>query len=125
MLSDWLWRRQDGLSLCDLVALVSLRGSFTASVALSIVAAACLNFFLAPPSFEFRLDAVDDIVRIVVFLTTSLVVTALTTKVRASEARFRTFVDFATDAFFLVDDRSTVLDVNRQACAAWATPGKN
>jgi PAS domain S-box-containing protein len=35
---------------------------------------------------------------------------------RVSEARFRTFVDQATDAFFLLDDESTVLDVNRQAC---------
>ena len=58
----------------------------------------------------------DDIVRIAAFLTTSLVVTALTTKLRASEARFRTFVDHATDAFFLLDDDWTVLDVNRQAC---------
>ena len=37
-------------------------------------------------------------------------------ELRASEARFRTFVDHATDAFFLFDDQSTVLDVNRQAC---------
>ena len=35
---------------------------------------------------------------------------------RASEARFRTFVDYATDAFFLLDDHSTVVDANRQAC---------
>ena len=49
-------------------------------------------------------------------MTTSLVVTALTAKLRASEARFRTFVDHATDAFFLLDDHSTVLDVNREAC---------
>ena len=35
---------------------------------------------------------------------------------RASEARFRTFVDHATDAFFLHDERLTVVDVNRQAC---------
>ena len=33
---------------------------------------------------------------------------------RASEARFRTFVDHATDGFFLFDE--AVLDVNRQAC---------
>ena len=101
-----------------LIALVSLLGSFSASVVLSIVAAACLNYFFAPPLFEFRIDATDDVVRIAAFLTTSLVVAALTTKVRASEARFRTFVDHATDAFFLLDDRSTVLDVNRQACNA-------
>ena len=35
---------------------------------------------------------------------------------RASEARFRIFVDHATDAFFLLDDRSIVIDVNRRAC---------
>ena len=37
-------------------------------------------------------------------------------ELRASEARFRTFVDHATDAFLLLDDQLTVLDVNRQAC---------
>ncbi len=35
---------------------------------------------------------------------------------RASEQRFRMFVDHATDAFFLQDDRGVILDVNRQAC---------
>ncbi|MCL4264034.1 MAG: PAS domain S-box protein [Anaerolineae bacterium] len=35
---------------------------------------------------------------------------------RASEARFRTFVDHATDAFFLHDEAGAILDVNRQAC---------
>ncbi len=37
-------------------------------------------------------------------------------ELRASEARFRTFVDHAMDAFFVLDDRLTVLDVNREAC---------
>ncbi len=37
-------------------------------------------------------------------------------ELRASEARFRTFVEHAADAFFLLDDQSTILDVNRQAC---------
>jgi len=37
-------------------------------------------------------------------------------KLRASEARFRTFVDHATDAFLLLDEDWTVLDVNRRAC---------
>jgi PAS domain S-box-containing protein len=35
---------------------------------------------------------------------------------RESEERFRTFVDHATDAFFLHDDQLVVVDVNRQAC---------
>ena len=50
------------------------------------------------------------------FLTTSLLVTALMAKLRASEARFRTFADYATDGFFLIDDHSAILDVNHQAC---------
>ncbi len=37
-------------------------------------------------------------------------------EIRASEARFRTFADQAADAFFLLDDNSTILDVNRHAC---------
>ena len=35
---------------------------------------------------------------------------------RESEERFRTFVDHATDAFFLQDHDGVILDVNRQAC---------
>jgi len=69
------------------IALVSLLGSFTVSVILSILAVTCLNYFFAPPLFELRVDDPDDIVRIVAFLFTSLVVTALTAKLRGSEAR--------------------------------------
>jgi PAS domain S-box-containing protein len=35
---------------------------------------------------------------------------------RYSEMRFRTFVDHATDAFFMFDEQSKIVDVNRQAC---------
>ncbi|MGZ9076074.1 MAG: PAS domain S-box protein, partial [Burkholderiaceae bacterium] len=37
-------------------------------------------------------------------------------ELRATEARFRTFVDHATDGFFLMDHELKVVDVNRQAC---------
>jgi PAS domain S-box-containing protein len=37
---------------------------------------------------------------------------------RESEDRFRTFVDHATDAFFLHNEELLVIDVNRQACAS-------
>ena len=37
-------------------------------------------------------------------------------ELRASEERFRTFVDRATDAFFLLDEQLQVVDVNRQVC---------
>ena len=105
-----------GFVFVILVALVSLLGSLSASVVLSIVAAACLNYFFTQPLFDFRIDLPEDIERIAAFLATSLVIAVLTTRVRASEGRFRTFVDNATDAFFLLDDDWMVLDVNRQAC---------
>lgn len=68
-----------------LVVLLSLLGSFSASVVLSIIATACLNFFFSPPLFEFRIESADDGVRLAMFLTTSLIVTALTTKLRRAE----------------------------------------
>jgi PAS domain S-box-containing protein len=37
-------------------------------------------------------------------------------ELRATEARFRTFVDHAIDAFFLHDEQLKLVDVNRQAC---------
>jgi DNA-binding NtrC family response regulator len=37
-------------------------------------------------------------------------------KLRVSEARFRTFVDHATDGFFLFDEHQALVDVNSQAC---------
>jgi PAS domain S-box-containing protein len=98
------------------IALVSLLGSYIASVVLSIVAVACLNYFFASPLFGLRIDQPDDIVRMAAFLATSLVVTALVTKLRATEARLRTFVDRATDAFLLLDEDWIIVDVNRQAC---------
>ena len=69
-----------GFAYVILVALVSLLGSFSASVVLSIVAAACLNYFFATPLFDFRIDVPEDIERIAAFLMTSLVVTALTVR---------------------------------------------
>ncbi|MGA2233398.1 MAG: PAS domain S-box protein, partial [Tepidisphaeraceae bacterium] len=35
---------------------------------------------------------------------------------RKSEQRFRTFVDHATDAFFLLDENLAILDISRKAC---------
>src|SRR5215471_533231 len=105
-----------GFIFVILVALVSLLGSLSASVVLSIAAAACLNYFFTEPLFDFRIDLPEDIERIVVFLATSLVVSVLMTRVRASEARFRSVVDHATDSFFLFDEHQAIVDVNKQAC---------
>ena len=78
-----------GFVFVILIALVSLLGSTSASVVLSFLAVACLNYFFAPPLFEFRIDVPDDIERMAVFLTTSLVVSALTSKLKRSENELR------------------------------------
>ena len=76
-----------GYAYVIMIALVSLLGSFSASFVLSILAAACLQYFFSPPLFAFRVDNLDDIVRIAAFLATSLVVTALTSKLKRTEER--------------------------------------
>ena len=68
-----------------LIALVSLLGSFSASVVLSILATACLNFFFAPPLFELRIDALDDVERVAAFLVLSLIITAVITKLKRAQ----------------------------------------
>jgi PAS domain S-box-containing protein len=78
-----------GFAFVIALALVSLLGSFIASIVLSVVAAACLNYFFASPLFEFRIDIPDDIERIAVFLTTSVVVTVLTTRLKRSGDELR------------------------------------
>ena len=37
---------------------------------------------------------------------------------RASEARFRTFADHATDSFFVHDEHGRIIDANREACTS-------
>src|SRR5215467_4059464 len=95
-----------GFAYVILVALVSLMGSFSASVVLSIVAAACLDYFFAPPLFELRVDALADIERIAAFLTTSLLVTVLITKRKRAEEE-------------LVESRARFEEAQRLAHVGW------
>jgi PAS domain S-box-containing protein len=78
-----------GFAYLILVALVSLMGSFTASVVLSIIAAGLLNYFFSQPLFSLSVEHPQDLFALLAFLTTSIVVTGLTDKVRkvAEEAQ--------------------------------------
>jgi PAS domain S-box-containing protein len=75
------------LAYLILIALASLLGSFSTSVVLSLVAVACLNYFFVSPLFDLRVDDPEDIVRLAAFLTASLVVTALTSRLKRVERR--------------------------------------
>jgi PAS domain S-box-containing protein len=63
------------------IVLLSLRGSFFVSAILSIVAVVALNYFFSPPIFNFRVDYPLDVVLVVAFLLTSLIVTGLVGRV--------------------------------------------
>lgn len=62
------------LAYLIVVVLLSLRGSVTPMVVLSVVAASCLDYFFAEPRFSLRIDAPQDAVAVAAFATTSLVI---------------------------------------------------
>jgi C4-dicarboxylate-specific signal transduction histidine kinase len=57
----------------------ALIGSFIASIAISVAAALCLNYFFTPPIFSLAVEKPEDILSLVVFLMSSLIVTGLET----------------------------------------------
>jgi PAS domain S-box-containing protein len=71
-----------GLLFVIVVLLVSRFGSFVSSIVTSIIAALCLGY-LASPRFGVRIDDPLDVLAVVTFLITSLVISGLVTKVRA------------------------------------------
>jgi two-component system sensor histidine kinase KdpD len=68
------------------IVLQSLAGSFASSAAVSVVAVLCLDFFFTTPLFSFEVTNPLDILALISFLTTGLVITRLTTRVREEAA---------------------------------------
>jgi len=71
-----------GFALLIIITLISLLGNFVVSAILSFVAVLCLNFFFAEPIFSIRVANPVDVIAVLSFLTTSLVITGLSAKVR-------------------------------------------
>ncbi len=69
-------------ALLLMIMLISLLGSFVVSAILSFVAVLCLNFFFAEPIFSIRVAKPVDVIAVLSFFTTSLVITGLSAKVR-------------------------------------------
>ena len=65
-----------------IVVLQSLFGDFVSSAVVSIIADLCLNFFFISPIFSFRVSDSSDILALIAFLVTGLVITRLMTQVR-------------------------------------------
>jgi signal transduction histidine kinase len=66
------------------LAMQSLMGSYIGSIVLSIFAAGCLTYFFVPPLFGFSQKLHVDVQAISAFLTTSIIITGLTAKLRKS-----------------------------------------
>jgi PAS domain S-box-containing protein len=71
------------------IVLLSLAGDYVASVVTSVVGAVCLAYFFAPPIFSIRVDDPLNIVAIIAFLTTSLVITRLVSEARTRSDKLR------------------------------------
>jgi PAS domain S-box-containing protein len=117
------------------VMIAAYFGGFWPGIVATGLSALAANYFVAeqPPAFHF--SRVNDVAAFLLFLLVGTIISALSESLhrvrrhlvaeerrRAGEAlgeseqRFRTFVDHATDAFFLQDQKQVILDVNRQAC---------
>jgi two-component system sensor histidine kinase KdpD len=68
------------------IVLQSLMGDFISSALVSVAAVLCLDFFFTPPHFSLEVTSPLDILALISFLTTGLVVSRLTTRVRAEAA---------------------------------------
>ena len=97
------------------IVLLSLMGSFYVSAVLSIIAVAALNYFFAPPIFNFRVDQAQDSLLVIAFLLTSLIVTGLVRKARSqTEAALEAEVALREQASLLnlTHDSIFVRDMN-------------
>jgi PAS domain S-box-containing protein len=65
-----------------IVVLLSLRASFLSSAVVSLIAVVSLAYYFAPPAFSLKVSDPFEVVAIIVFLTTSAVITHFVSRVR-------------------------------------------
>jgi two-component system, OmpR family, sensor histidine kinase KdpD len=70
-----------------IIVLQSLAGGFVSSAGVAIFAAACLDFFFLPPLFSLEITDPFNILALFVFLTITLIVTRLVSRVRTEAQR--------------------------------------
>jgi PAS domain S-box-containing protein len=107
-----------------LVTLLSLIGTVIGSVVLSVIAVGLLNYYFTEPLFAFRVDYPQDILALIAFLTTSIIVATLMARsrqvaerLRESEAQWREVFEHNPVMYFMVDTIGTVLSVNNFGAA--------
>jgi C4-dicarboxylate-specific signal transduction histidine kinase len=71
-----------GFLLLVVVVLISTQGNYVCSVILSVAAVGCLVYFFSPPIFDFRVEKQEDLIALFAFLTTSIIITGLSARIR-------------------------------------------
>ena len=99
------------------IVLQSLAGSFASSAMVSVVAVLCLDFLFTPPLFSFEVTNPLDILALISFLTTGLVITRLTTRVR-KEAAISDRQRRQVDRLYQLAQKLLALDPETTTCAA-------
>jgi C4-dicarboxylate-specific signal transduction histidine kinase len=74
-----------GFALLIAVVLMSMLGGYVGSITGSIIAYLCLNYFVLPPVLSVEVETPEDVLSAFAFLTTSVVVTGLMSKVRRAQ----------------------------------------
>jgi two-component system, OmpR family, sensor histidine kinase KdpD len=95
----------------------SLVGTFASSAAVSVVAVLCLDFFFTPPVFSLEVTNPLDILALISFLITGLVITRLTTRVRG-EAAVSDRQRKQVDRLYQLAQRLLALDPEKTTCPA-------
>src|SRR5271165_1881428 len=97
------------------IVLQSLIGSFISSAVVSVVAVLCLDFFFTPPRFSLEVTSPLDILALISFLTTGLVVSRLTTRVR-EEAAISDHQRRQVDRLYRLAQMLLAVDPERATC---------
>jgi two-component system, OmpR family, sensor histidine kinase KdpD len=98
------------------IVLQSLAGSFASSAVVSVVAVLCLDFFFTTPLFSFEVTNPLDILALISFLTTGLVITRLTTRVR-KEAAISDRQRLQVDRLYQLAQRLLALNPETTTCS--------
>jgi signal transduction histidine kinase len=72
-----------------IIVLISLQGRFVPAIFISLVAIVCLDYWFIKPGYPIASEGTLDIVGLVAYLTTAIVITSLLAKVRKSLREFR------------------------------------
>jgi PAS domain S-box-containing protein len=101
-----------------IVVLLSLRASFVSSAVVSLIGVASLAYYFAPPNFSIKVSDPFEVVAIIVFLTTSAVITHFVSRVRKSGKGLleqASLLNLTHDTIFVRDINDVITYWNRGA----------